>query len=96
MFVIFRPLVKTFIIEHLYIVCNDKRNNVITQAFFEQDEPPNTAVPVLERLAFKAVFKHFYVYGVTSVGFSDNATRRRQAIIACPSRLFLTVFLQQR
>ena len=49
------PLVKTFIIEHLYIVCNDKRNNVITQAFFEQDEPPDTPVPVLERLAFKTV-----------------------------------------
>ena len=49
------PLVKTFIIEHLYIVCNDKRHNVITQTLFEQNKPPNTAVPVLERLAFKTV-----------------------------------------
>ena len=40
-------------------------------------------------LVFNAIFQHFYFYGVTSVGFSDNATRRGQAVIACPGRDFL-------
>lgn len=96
MFVIFRPLVKPFVVKHFYFIRNDKRNNVITQAFFEQDEPPDTPVPVLERLAFKAVFQHFYFYGFPTVGFSDDATRRGQAVITCPGRHFLTIFLQQQ
>lgn len=52
------PLIKAFIIKHLYIVRNDKRHNIIAQTLFEQNKPPNTAVPVLKGMySFKLIME---------------------------------------
>lgn len=42
------PLRESAIVERLHIIRNDKRNNVISKAFFEHDQPADTPIAVLE------------------------------------------------
>ena len=42
------PLMKSAIIEHLQIICDDEGNDAICEAFFEHDETAYTSVAILE------------------------------------------------
>ena len=42
------PLRESTRVERLHIIRNDKRNNVISKAFFEHDQPADTPIAVLE------------------------------------------------
>ena len=42
------PLREPTIVERLHIIINDKRNNVMSKAFFKHDQPADTPVAVLE------------------------------------------------
>lgn len=42
------PLRESSIIERLHVISNDKRNNVMSKAFFKHDQPADTSVTVLE------------------------------------------------
>ena len=42
------PLMKTAIIEHLQIICDDEGNDAICEAFLEHDETAYTSVAILE------------------------------------------------
>ena len=42
------PLMKSAIIEHLQIICDDEGNDAICEAFFEHDETAYTPVAILE------------------------------------------------
>ena len=46
--VLLGPLRESAIVERLHIIRNDKRNNVISKAFFEHDQPADTPIAVLE------------------------------------------------
>lgn len=42
------PRRESTIVERLHFVSNDKRNNVMSKAFFKHDQPADTSVTVLE------------------------------------------------
>ena len=42
------PLRESTIVERLHIIRNDKRNNVISKAFFEHDQPANASIAILK------------------------------------------------
>ena len=42
------PFVETSVIEHFQIICDDKGDDVISEAFLEHDEAPNTSIAILE------------------------------------------------
>ena len=44
------PLSEASIIEHLQLVCDDKRNDIICQALLEHQQATNTTITVLERM----------------------------------------------
>lgn len=52
------PFLQATVVEYLDVVLDDKRHDVVTQAFFEMEQAPNSAVAVLERVnSLKAVVK---------------------------------------
>ena len=42
------PFTKAAIIEELEVVCDDEGDDVISEAFLEHDEAPNTSIAILE------------------------------------------------
>ena len=42
------PFVETSVIEHFQIICDDEGDDVISEAFLEHDEAPNTSIAILE------------------------------------------------
>ena len=44
------PFVETSVIEHFQIICDDKGDDVISEAFLEHDEATNAPVAILERM----------------------------------------------
>ena len=44
------PFLQSTVIEHLQIVLNDERNDIVFQALLKHDQPAHTAVAVLERM----------------------------------------------
>ena len=42
------PLRESTIIERLHVISNDKRNNVMSKAFFKHDQPADTSIAILE------------------------------------------------
>lgn len=52
------PLVQSTIVEHLQVVLNDKRYNVVFEAFLEENQSPDATVAVLKWVdAFKLIMK---------------------------------------
>ena len=50
------PFLQATVVEYLDVVLDDKRHDVVTQAFFEMEQSPDSAVAVLERVnSLKAV-----------------------------------------
>ena len=42
------PLREPSIIERLHVISNDKRNNVMSKAFFKHDQPADTSIAILK------------------------------------------------
>lgn len=42
------PLRESAIVERLHVISYDKRNNVISKAFFKHDQPADTSIAILE------------------------------------------------
>ena len=52
------PLLQAAVVEHLDVVLDDKRHDVVPQTFFEKEQSPDSAVAVLKRMdTLKAVVK---------------------------------------
>ena len=52
------PFVKPAIIEHLQVILDNKRDNVVFKTFLEKDKSANTPVAVLKRMyCFKSIMK---------------------------------------
>ena len=65
------PFVETSVIEHFQIICDDKGDDVISEAFLEHDEATNAAIAILEgmnlleaHMEIKKIFKRFLFDGV--------------------------------
>lgn len=44
------PFMQAMIINHLQVILNNKRDNVVFEAFLEKDEPTDTPVTILKRM----------------------------------------------
>ncbi len=47
---LFFPFFQTAVVEEFEIIINNKRHNSVSQAFFKQKQPADSAVSVLERM----------------------------------------------
>ena len=52
------PFLQPSVIEHFYIILNNKRRDIIPQTLFEKNKPSDSAVSVLKRMySFKIVME---------------------------------------
>lgn len=81
------PLLQAPVVEHLDVVLDDKRHDVVPQAFFEKEQAPDSAVAVLERMdALKAVVKVKQIvkgFALNGVVFSKQFLHLSTDILRC-------------
>ena len=76
------PLLQSAVIEHFYAVLNNKRHDIVFQAFLEQDQPPDTPVAVLKgmdalkpHMERKDIFKRHHFLAVILIEQSFHFRR---------------------
>ena len=74
------PFIQSPIIEHFQLFINDKRHDIIFQAFFEQNQSADTPVAILKGMdRFKFIMKRNQVFQRFTVAFTIPFQKRRKS-----------------
>ena len=80
------PFVKTSVIEHLQLVCDDERHDIISEALLKHNEPSHTSIAVLKRMY--PLKTHMTIKNVFKCPLPDGIIFRKKSLCLTRGRFF--------